>query len=131
MKLEDLYKKYPFIYEVNNVYYYLGWGICKICDSEIALSYYRKYKNCIQSIGSEVLAGNKEIDDGQLDQLLYYFRKVKAYSDIATDEKEMSSFRNDITQFLNHLKEEEKNMLYVQLTDFVNTFHYYYRRCVK
>ena len=79
----------------------------------------------------KVLAGNKEIHDGQLEQLLYYFRKVKAYSDIATDEKEMSSFRNDITQFLKHLKEEEKNMLYVQLTDFVNTFHYYYRRCVK
>lgn len=128
MNLEDLYKKYPYIYEVNNGYYYLGWGICKICDSNIALSYYEKYKKCIQSIGSEVIASNKNIDDEQLDQLLYYFRKVKAYSDIATDKNDMPNFKNELFQFLNQLDKGEQEKLCEQLTDFVNTFHYYNRR---
>lgn len=128
MNLEDLYKKYPLIYEVNNMYYYLGWGICKICDSDIALSCYKKYKKCIQSIGSEVIASNKNIDDEQLEQLLYYFRKVKAYSDIVTDKNDMPNFKNELFQFLNQLDKGEQDKLCDQLTDFVNTFHYYNRR---
>lgn len=87
-----------------------------------------KENRSIQSIGSEVIASNKNIDDEQLEQLLYYFRKVKAYSDIATDKNDMPNFKNELFQFLNQLDKGEQDKLCDQLTDFVNTFHYYNRR---
>lgn len=32
MRLEDLYKKYPFVYKLDENYFLLGWGICKTCN---------------------------------------------------------------------------------------------------
>lgn len=130
VKLEDLYKKYPFIYEVDEKYYYIGWGICKECTSKFALSYYEDFKKTVEEVGEEILAQGdcNKIDEDQLDSLLYFFRKVKAYSDIEVDSNDMPTFRKQLNDFLDGISLEEKQKLQHQLEIFVDTFHYYYKR---
>ena len=129
VKLEDLYKKYPFIYEVSEDYYFIGWGICKRCDSSIALDYYEAYKKALFEAGMEkVSSGSNDIEEDKLDTLLYYFRKVKAYSDIAVDDEELLTFRKKIEEMVFSLSEKQKDELLRQLNDFVSVFYYYYRR---
>lgn len=129
IKLDDLYKKYPFIYETDGDYYYIGWGICKQCSSSIALDYYKLYKKTLNEIGEEKVASrNNDIDEEMLDTLLWCFRKVKAYSDIAVDNEDLRLFRGKIENFICSLSDEQQRTLLEQLRNFVNVFYYYYRR---
>ena len=64
MRLEDLYKKYPFVYKLDEKYFFLGWGICKTCNSEMAIYYFEKYEELLQTIGEEKLESKeKELED--------------------------------------------------------------------
>lgn len=129
MQIEDLYKKYPFIYRISGGYFYIGFGICKECNSKIAISYYEDYFKCIDNIGEKkILDNDNSIAEDEMDRLLYFFRKVKAYSDIAVDENERSSFRNKINQYIDEINEEDRKELEHQLKLFVGTFRYYYKR---
>lgn len=128
MTLGDLYKKYPFIYEIDNAYYYIGWGICKRCNSDMALHYYSKYKDCIQYVDLKAIAEGRNLDNQQFDDLLYYFRKVLAYSDIAVKREDMPEFRQDIYKLIKQLDDIENEKLFQQLINFVSVFHLYYKR---
>lgn len=128
INLKDIYKKYPFVYELDGEYYFLGWGICKICNSEMAIYYYKKYQELVQKIGEETLAlRSYDIDETELESLIKCFRKVKAYSDIATNENEMAFFREELNNFVATRCIEQQEDLLRQLKNFVNVFHYYYR----
>lgn len=129
MNLENLYKKYPFIYKVEDKYYYLGWGICNECTSEIAIHYYEKYIELIKKIGEDTLATKgHNMGDAELDNLLYLFRKVMAYSDIEVKEEEMHGFKKKLNAFLETNSETQNIELEKQLTNFIHVFYYYYRR---
>jgi len=129
MKLEDLNKKYPFVYQVDGKYYYLGNGVCKVCDSRFAISYYEEYKKILCQIGEDVVASESyNIDDDLLDSLICNFRKVKAYSNIESKKEDRVSYRKRIADLIDSLTEEEKIQLLKQLENFVHVFRYYYRK---
>lgn len=127
INLEDLYKKYPFVYELDEEYFFLGWEICKPCNSEMAIYYYKKYEELVQKIGEEILAlRSYDIDETELESLIKSFRKVKAYSDIATDENcdiatdenEMAVFRDKLNNFVATRCIEQQETLLRQLKNF-------------
>lgn len=129
MKLEDLFKKYPFVYEVNQKYYYLGQGVCKECDSTFAISYFEDYKKFLEQIGRDVIASQtRNIDEESLDTLIYCFRKVKAYSDIKVEPEDYKTYRQRISDLVDTLSILEQQKLLQQLEDFVNVFYYYYKK---
>jgi len=129
VKLEDLYKKYPFIYELSGDYYIIGLGICKLCCSSNAITYYEAFKKSLNEVGIEkVTMGSYDVAEDKLDTLLYYFRKVIAYCDIAVDDAEPSTFRKKIENLISSLSNTRKDELLRQLKIFVNLFYYYYRR---
>ena len=101
MRLEDLYKKYPFVYKLDDNYFFIGWGICKVCDSEGAITYFKKYEELLQIIGEEKLESKSyDIEEAQLESIIKCFRKVKAYSDIAVVEDDMPIFRKTLNEFI-------------------------------
>ena len=128
MILEDLYKKYPFVYKLDGEYFFIGWGIFKTCNSEMAICYYEKYEKLLQIIGEDKLElKSYDIDEEQLESIIKYFRKIKAYSDIAVVEDDMPNFRKMIDEFISMRSTEQQEELLRQLRNFVNVFHYYYR----
>lgn len=129
MKLEDLYKKYPFVYQIDGEYYYLGNGVCKVCDSRFAISYYEEYKKILHQIGEDVVASESyNIDGDLLDSLIYNFRKVKAYSNVESTNEDQVSYRKKIADLIDSLTEDEKIKILNQLENFVRVFRYYYRK---
>ena len=94
----------------------------------MAIYYYKKYEELVQKIGEETLAlRSYDIDEAELESLIKCFSKVKAYSDIATDENEMAVFRDKLNNFVTTRCIEQQEALLRQLKNFVNLFHYYYR----
>ncbi len=128
IKLDDMYKKYPFIYKVSGEYYYIGAGICKACTDADAINYYNDYLNAMLAIGREELSShNIERRDSRVENLIYYFRKVILCSEINIDKNDQSTYRRDIEVLIDLLSEEQKDSLLMQLVDYVNVFYYYNR----
>ena len=129
MNLEDITKKYPFIYEVGKEYYYLGHGICEKCKSRFAIEYFEEYKSVLGQIGRDVIASKTwDIDEVLLNKLIYNFGKVKAYSNVERPKEENKSYRQEIMELIDSLEGPEQKKLLLQLEDFVNVFYYYYNR---
>ncbi len=130
-ELEGICKKYPFVYEGTEEFFFIGSGICKKCTSEMALYYYDLYKKCIKEIGEENLASKySAIDEDKLEQLLYYFRKVKAHSDIALEDNYVDC-RKETMELLYSMPDKEQMDVLRQLRNFVNVFHYYHRMIIR
>lgn len=126
MRLEDLYKKYPFVYKLDGEYFFLGWGICRPCNSEMAIHYFEKYEELLQVIGEEKIESNSyDIGRAELESIIKYFRKVKAYSDVAVSDEDMPVFRKNFNDFILTRSAEQQKELLRQLKNFVNVFHYY------
>ena len=128
MRLEDLYKKYPFVYKLDENYFFLGWGICKTCNSKMTIYYFEKYEELLQTIGEEKIESKSyDIEEAELEGIIKCFRKVKAYSDIAVSDEDMPVFRKNLNEFILARSAEQQEELLRQLKNFVNVFHYYYR----
>lgn len=110
-KLEDLIKKHSFIYKIDDQYYYIGQWLFKPCTNIMVIDYYAKYKEAL-----------KNEDD---EQLYYWFRKVRACSDLDMDETK-DNINKKILEFIDQLSNSQKSSLQNQLDEFVNTFHKYY-----
>ena len=129
VKLEDIHKKYPFIYEVDEEYFYIGFGVCERCDSSSALKYYEQYKkSCVEIDLGKIISMSYDIDDDLLDAMLFSFRKVKAYSEIEADNTEASIQRKKTEDLIDSLSGEQRDNLYEQLLVFVGAFQLNNRR---
>ena len=69
--LEQLLKAPGFIYEIGGKHYFLGKWICKECTETDAT-------DCVM-----MYAMNH--DSGELDETMFYFQKIRAYSDFALE----------------------------------------------
>lgn len=78
VKLEDIIKKYPFMYEVNGKIYHIGNFVFKECDNQIALEYFNNYKSLIDRINRNKFV-DRQLDETETEELVYYFRKIIAY----------------------------------------------------
>lgn len=58
LDLEELFKKRPFIYRINDVYYAFGAGVCAKCDEEYVTLPVR-YQNYVDSKDNDMLTRDK------------------------------------------------------------------------
>ena len=125
IKLEDIKKKYGFMYEIDDKVYFIGMGIFEMCTSSCAKYYFDEYRKRIHELGRENILPY-HLEDNEVDALIYFFRKVKAYSNIREDEK-IAENQKKIEDFLYSLNEGQKKALLEQLEDYIHVFWYYNR----
>lgn len=127
VKLEDITKKYPFIYEVKDDFYIIGCGAFAPCKSQFAISYYQNYREAINKLGRDFIQEHHYDYPEDFDALVYNFRKVKAYADIGIPNEDRAMAGRIIPEFLESLDEKEKEKLLHQVEDYVASFWYYNR----
>ena len=127
IKLEDITKKYPFIYEINNDYYIMGLDAFEKCQSDRAINRYKEYKAEINRLGREAIQQQKYDNSDDFSALVFYFRKVMSHANINSSFEECSKNRHNLHDFLCNLKPSEKEILLRQLEDYVAVFGYYNR----
>lgn len=124
MRIKDLYKKHPFIYELDGEYFYLGQGICRKCGSQRAISYYEKFKECIDAIGEKNI-DPYECDkkgDEVFDNLILNFKKTYKSCKFVSTEKDISAATKKLDDFLSQLNPHETAEIERQLGIFTSVF---------
>lgn len=127
IKLEDIIKKYPFMYEIDGELYHIGNGVFEKCTSQFAEHYYEKFVNTVDGINRDRIKPYT-LEDEEADTLVYYFRKVKSYSDLADSSENITEASKKAFSFINNLTQETKDDLLKQLEIFVDSFWYYNHR---
>lgn len=127
IQLEDIIKKYPFMYEVNNKVYHIGAYVFKECKNPLALGYFQEYQDFIKSIDRNKLI-NHLFNENEMEYLVYLFGKIKAYSDDDSFKPLVNASNNEALTFINTLNEESKKELLFQLENYVYSFWYYNRK---
>lgn len=125
IEIEDIVKKYPFMYKIGEEIYLIGQGVFKKCTNEIAITYFNKYKTCVKTIG-RIRIEKAQLTNEEAENLVYYFRKVMNYSgyDIPIDCPTQA--KKSALLFLTTLSTETKNDILDQLEDYVYIFKNYY-----
>lgn len=127
VKLDDLIKKYPFMYEVNGEIYQIGCGVFKICDSRIGITYFMQYRDFIKKVGRENIIKYK-LQGEEEEHLVYLFRKIKAYSELDEQNVSIGEANEKILTFIDSLNKEYTDDLREQLEDYINSFWHYNRK---
>ena len=127
VKLEDIIKKYPFMYEIDGELYHIGYGIFKKCTSAFAENYYKNFVKTVNEIDRNRIKPYT-LESEEADTLVYYFRKVKSYSDLADSRENIAEENKKAFTFINNLTQETKDDLLKQLEVFVDSFWYYNHR---
>jgi len=126
VNLEDLYKKYPFIYEVDGELYVIGHGVFRKNTSVIAERYFRSYRECVNKVGREnIIPYELSVQDA--DALTDLYKKVMDYASIAAMESD-NEYKGKLFDFIYGLDKEKQDSLYEQLEDYIKVFWYYNRR---
>lgn len=128
IKLEDIVKKYPFMYEVEEKIYYIGNGVFRECTDSLSFEYFKRYRDYIVLVGRETIA-TSSLNNEEAEALTYYFRKVKNRSDYDKNIDDPIQAKKDALEFISNLSYETTKKLFLQLEDYVNIFkNYYYPR---
>lgn len=125
--LDDLTKKYPFMYEVDDKVYQIGLGVFKECDSLIRKTYFMRYREFIKKVGRDNIVRDK-LQGEEEEYLIYLFRKIKTYSELDEINILIGEVNKEIRMFIDSLNSEQKNNLGEQLEDYINSFWHYYKR---
>ena len=100
--IEQLLNLPGFVYRIGSSYYYLGKWICKECTDMDITDCVTMYEMCY--------------DSEEKDGTLFYYNKLRAYSDFALDiPYDASKIRQDMTNLISSLSEQEIMQLQAQL----------------
>ncbi len=123
VKIEDIMGKIPFIYEVKENRYIIGNYVFAPCTSQFACDYFERYRMEIVRIGRENLQQeNFQRSSDDYNDLIYLFRKVKAYANIDISNDAKGGARKKTKEFLMSLNEQERQKLLEQIEDFMAVF---------
>jgi len=128
-KLEDITKKYPFMYEINGTVYCMGQGVFHIYTNQIGLEYFRKYREEIMSVGREYVE-QPYPDHQEVEKLVRYYDKVMIYSEPTVKAGDPAGIKSNLLAFLDTLGPDEKEKLGEQLDDYINVFRHYNRNSI-
>lgn len=123
VNLEDIVKKYPFVYKVNNRYYCIGCFKFAECNNTLIHNYYDKYEEIIAGI-SQVRWQTNKLSKDESDLVLYYFKRMRGYADSILVSDSPDKVRKQTLEFIFNLADEEKLNLLSQLKDFVYAYQY-------
>ena len=102
----DKLKKSPgFVYQIGTQYYFLGKFICKPCDDTAVTDTHAMY---------EITS-----DAGEAQNAMFYFQKLRAYSDFALEAPfDIVKLHNDMTELFSNLSDFQKNSFQKQYLRF-------------
>lgn len=126
IQLEDIYKKYPFIYEVEGNLYQFGSGAFKEGVSKQGEQYYSLYKEELNRIGRDNIRPH-ELEAMDVKTLVYAFRKIKSYCDCENQNTDYNESKHNLLGYIENLSADAKNDLLQQIEDYVHVFWYYNR----
>ena len=129
-KLYDITKKYPFIYEVDDELLHIGMGRFGVCTNHLAKGYYYRYKEEVGKIGRENIRA-RALNEEEYNNLIYFFKKVKNYSEESIDGKLIGEIHRKIYLFIDELEPTEKQNLLEQLLDFEKVFEMYFEKEIR
>ncbi len=115
-KLENLITKRGFIYLIDGEYYYIGHWIFKKCTDGHVINLFEEYR---------------ELDINNLEdekRILYLFRKLMLYSEFEIEDPNETKYDRNIVNFIEGLSDRNKELLLIQLDDFVNLFMYFNKK---
>ena len=86
-----------------------------------------RYREEITKLGREYIQEQHYDNTSDVEELVYSFRKVKAYADIDIPNEEKTMSKSKVLEFLDNLNNSEKRSLLEQVEDYVASFWYYNR----
>lgn len=98
-----------------------------MCESQPAISHFKRYREEIAKLGREYIQEQHYDNTSEIEELVYSFRKVKAYADIDIPNEEKTMSKRNTLEFLDSLNDSEKRSLLEQVEDYVASFWYYNR----
>ena len=126
LKIHDITKKYPFMYEVNDQIFCMGQGVFQIYTDVMGLEYFKKYRNEITFLGREFIS-QPYPDHRDVKNLVHYYERVKTYSESTTKTENPAEVKAKLLAFLDSLTPDEQDKLSKQLEDYINVFRHYNR----
>ena len=128
-QLQDITKKYPFMYEVNDEVYCMGQGVFHICTDVMGLEYFNQYRKEVLSLGRDFLE-QPYPEDRDIKKLVYYYGKVITYSEPKMKAEDPAKIKGNLLAFLDALSPDAQEKLTEQLEDYIDVFRHYNRSSV-
>lgn len=129
-RLEDITKKYPFMYEINGMVYCIGQGAFYTYANQIGLEYFRKYREEVMSLGRERIE-RPYLDHREVEKLVHYYSRVMTYSEPTAKAENPAIIKGRVLEFLDTIDSEEREKLSAQLEDYVHVFRHYNRNSIQ
>lgn len=128
-RLEDITKKYPFMYEINGTVYCIGQGVFYTYTNQIGLEYFRKYREEIMSLGRAYIE-QPYPDHREVEKLVHYYGRVITYSEPTAKAEDPAIIKGRVLEFLDKIDPEAREKLSEQLEDYVLVFRHYNRNSI-
>lgn len=128
-QLQDITKKYPFMYEVNDEVYCMGQGVFHICTDVMGLEYFNQYRKEVLSLGRDFIK-QPYPEDRDIKKLVYYYGKVITYSEPKMKAEDPAKIKGNLLAFLDTLSPDAQEKLTEQLEDYIDVFRHYNRSSV-
>lgn len=128
-QLQDITKKYPFMYEVNDEVYCMGQGVFHICTDVMGLEYFNQYRKEVLSLGRDFIE-QPYPEDRDIKKLVYYYGKVITYSEPKMKAEDPAKIKGNLLAFLDALSPDAQEKLTEQLEDYIDVFRHYNRSSV-
>ena len=128
-RLQDITKKYPFMYEVNGEVYCMGQGVFHICTDVMGLEYFNQYGKEVLSLGRDFIE-QPYPEDRDVKNLVYYYGKVITYSEPKMKVEDPAKIKGNLLAFLDALSPDVQEKLSEQLEDYIDVFRHYNRSSI-
>ena len=128
-RLQDVTKKYPFMYEVNGEVYCMGQGVFHICTDVMGLEYFNQYRKEVLSLGRDFIE-QPYPEDRDIKKLVYYYGKVITYSEPKMKAEDPAKIKGNLLAFLDALSPDVQEKLSEQLEDYIDVFRHYNRSSI-
>lgn len=128
-KLQDITKKYPFMYEVDGEIYCMGQGVFHICTDVMGLEYFNEYRKEMLSLGRDFIK-QPYPEERDVKKLVYYYGKVLTYSEPKMKGEDPAKIKGNLLTFLDTLSPDAQEKLTEQLEDYIDVFRHYNRSSV-
>lgn len=131
VKLNDISKKYPFVYEVDGKLVVMGAGILYQFPQEdfFVRRNWNNYRETIEKIGRNRLDAYVLASDEKTEMAQVFCKLIIIGKQIEDMERRKGHHRtpeDDVRKYLADLDENQKKNVLQQLEDYVRCFHYYH-----
>lgn len=131
VKLNDISKKYPFVYEVDGKLVVMGAGILYQFPQEdfFVRRNWNNYRETIEKIGRNRLDADTLNSDEKTEMVRVFHTLIMTGSQIEDAERSKGHHRTPeevIWKYLENLDESQKKGTLQQMEDYIRCFHYYH-----